>query len=62
MTYLLLILIVSYSGWVLYRSLKKTAEGQCNSCSGCSLNGACPMQSLKAKEVSLILPKYDNSI
>lgn len=55
MTYLLLILIVSYSGWVLYRSLKQTAEGKCSSCSGCSLNGACPLQSLKTKDVPLIL-------
>ena len=55
-TYLILVIIVAYSGWTLYKSVKNKIAGQCDSaCSGCSLNGACPVQSVKKEEIPLIL-------
>ncbi|MFV9511278.1 MULTISPECIES: FeoB-associated Cys-rich membrane protein [Tepidibacillus] len=56
LSYLILGLMVSYSGWTLYRSFRNLKAGKsCDNCTGCSLKGACPVQQLKANQAALIL-------
>ena len=49
-TFIFITLIAGYSGWNLYKALRNKAEGKCDSCPGCSMNGSCPVQSLKRDE------------
>ena len=62
---LLLVAILSYSSWILYRYLRDKLQGKCDSCSSCSLNGACPLQQLKAegkKDMMFILDQQGSNL
>ena len=55
-TYLIVVVIVGYSLRTLFRSYQNWKAGKsCTNCTGCSLNGACPVQQLKANQAPLIL-------
>ncbi len=46
-TIIISVVIILYSSIALYKALKSKLKGNCDSCSGCSLNGACPVQQIK---------------
>lgn len=51
MTYIIAFLILGYSVWVFYRSMKSKLKGDCDTaCSGCSLNGSCSVNNIKADD------------
>lgn len=49
-TIIFVLLIVTYSSLTLYKAVKSKMKGKCDYCSGCSLNGACPLQAMKTQE------------
>lgn len=61
-SYLLIAIIIAYSGWIIYKTVRSKLKGSCNTCSGCSLSNSCSAKSLKenAKQVKLD-PKFKNS-
>lgn len=46
-SYLIIAIIIGYSGWIIYRTVRGKLKGDCNSCSGCSLSNSCSAKSLK---------------
>ena len=47
LTFGIIALIAGYSGWHIYKSVRNKTQGKCDYCTGCSMNGACPLQALK---------------
>ena len=47
---MLITLIAGFSGWNIYKALRNKAQGKCDYCPGCSMNGSCPVQSLKGND------------
>lgn len=44
-TIIIVLLIVAYSGWVIYKKVSDTKKGKfCGGCSGCSSGETCPSE------------------
>ncbi|GEM_PF-3960235 len=63
-SYLLVIVVVAYSGWIIYRTFKEKKVGCGGGCGSCAMNGNCPLQKLqKLSEQQLIMPQQiDNMV
>lgn len=54
-SYLIIAIIIGYSGWIIYKTVKGKLKGDCNSCSRCSLSNSCSAKSLKENTQKLKL-------